>query len=124
MVHERDDITTPLWRWSDLLDVLGSSASEDHRGPGGVDPQIHRVHMDSRTIEPGDLFVALSGDPGARFNPSYRSSVDGHDFVEQAFQAGAAGVVQTHEVISVSELVIGQTLGSVVHRMSGNRRSL
>ena len=37
------------------------------------------VSIDTRTLEPGDLFVALGG---AR---------DGHDFVEQAFANGAAG---------------------------------
>jgi len=38
--------------------------------------------IDSRTIEPGSLFVAIRG---PRF--------DGHQFVEQAFQRGAAGAV-------------------------------
>jgi len=40
------------------------------------------VSIDSRTLRPGDLFVALRG---ARF--------DGHDFVQAAFAAGAAGAI-------------------------------
>lgn len=40
------------------------------------------VSIDSRSLLPGDLFVALRGD---RF--------DGHDFVEAAFKAGASGAV-------------------------------
>ena len=40
------------------------------------------VSTDTRTIRPGDLFVALRGE---RF--------DGHDFVAQALAAGAGGAV-------------------------------
>lgn len=43
---------------------------------------IAGVSIDSRTLTPGDLFVALRGE---RF--------DGHGFVEMAFAAGAAGAV-------------------------------
>jgi UDP-N-acetylmuramoyl-tripeptide--D-alanyl-D-alanine ligase len=43
---------------------------------------IGRIVIDSRTIAPGDLFVAIRGE---RF--------DGHQFVGGALQAGAAGVV-------------------------------
>lgn len=42
---------------------------------------------DSRTVQPGDLYVAL---PGER--------VDGHDFAAAAVQAGAAAVLASHEV--------------------------
>ena len=50
------------------------------------DPQaaIARWSIDSRTIAPGDLFVAIQGE---RF--------DGHDFVAAALAAGAAGVLVT-----------------------------
>lgn len=40
------------------------------------------VSTDTRTVKPGDLFIALTGE---RF--------DGHDFIEQAVQNGAAGVI-------------------------------
>ncbi len=49
---------------------------------GDPDRRFERVSIDSRTLAPGDLFVAIQGD---RF--------DGHDFVEAALAAGAAGVV-------------------------------
>jgi UDP-N-acetylmuramoyl-tripeptide--D-alanyl-D-alanine ligase len=48
-------------------------------GPNVV---IKRVTTDSRSLQAGDLFVALQGE---RF--------DGHDFVAQAFQRGAAAAV-------------------------------
>ncbi len=50
-----------------------------HLGP---DVEVSRVTTDSRSIERGDLFVALTGE---RF--------DGHDFVDQALAAGAAAAL-------------------------------
>src|SRR5450759_885647 len=43
---------------------------------------IERVSTDSRTLKPGELFVALRGE-----------NFDGHKFVEPASQAGAAGAI-------------------------------
>jgi UDP-N-acetylmuramoyl-tripeptide--D-alanyl-D-alanine ligase len=48
----------------------------------GPDARFTRVLTDTRAIEPGALFVALSGD---RF--------DGHDYLEAASAAGATGAV-------------------------------
>ncbi|AAZ96068.1 UDP-N-acetylmuramoylalanyl-D-glutamyl-2,6-diaminopimelate-D-alanyl-D-alanyl ligase [Thiobacillus denitrificans ATCC 25259] len=48
----------------------------------GADAEVVRVTTDSRTLRPGDLFVALRGE---RF--------DGGAFAAQALQQGAAGVV-------------------------------
>jgi UDP-N-acetylmuramoyl-tripeptide--D-alanyl-D-alanine ligase len=56
----------------------------------GVGPLAHAVagvSIDSRSIKAGDLFVALRGE---RF--------DGHDFVGDAFAAGAAAAVVEREV--------------------------
>ncbi|MEP6689477.1 MAG: UDP-N-acetylmuramoyl-tripeptide--D-alanyl-D-alanine ligase [Gemmatimonadales bacterium] len=49
---------------------------------GFAGPTFSRVLTDTRTVEPGALFVALVGD---RF--------DGHDYLEAAIAAGAIGVV-------------------------------
>ena len=43
---------------------------------------VHRVHSDTRTLQPGDLFVALRGE---RF--------DAHDFLPQAHAAGAVAAL-------------------------------
>lgn len=43
--------------------------------------------VDSRSLEPGGLFVAIAGD-----------NVDGHDFARQAMEAGAAAVLATRVV--------------------------
>jgi UDP-N-acetylmuramoyl-L-alanyl-D-glutamate--2,6-diaminopimelate ligase len=60
------------------------------------DPQVRGIQLDSRKILPGDLFVALSG-----------GSVDGHRFVRDALQRGAAAIAGSRpqaEVISKEEL--------------------
>ncbi len=44
--------------------------------------RISRLSTNSRTIQPGDLFVALAGD-----------NFDGHKFVNEAFLRGAAGAI-------------------------------
>jgi UDP-N-acetylmuramoyl-tripeptide--D-alanyl-D-alanine ligase len=49
---------------------------------GGVDAEVLRVSTDSRTIQPGDLFIALRGE-----------KFDGGRFAVQALERGAAGVV-------------------------------
>ena len=76
-----------LWQWSELA-VLGQ--------PAGVSgPDIQGVCIDSRQIAKGDLFIALSGDPGPRFNSSIDNPRDGHDFIAGALLGGAAAVMLT-----------------------------
>lgn len=57
------------------------------RVDGDSTRRFSEVALDSRRVRPGCLFVAL---PGAR--------VDGHDFLESSFAAGAAGALVTREV--------------------------
>ncbi len=52
---------------------------------GRAELVIERVHADSRSVRPGDLFVALRGE---RF--------DGHDFLAQARAAGAVAAIADH----------------------------
>ncbi len=55
-----------------------------------VDIEFHGISIDTRTLQPGNLFIAI---PGTRVN--------GHDFVEQAMKKGAAAALVTHPVESV-----------------------
>jgi UDP-N-acetylmuramoyl-tripeptide--D-alanyl-D-alanine ligase len=64
-----------LWAWNDLVAATG--AVVDGPAPAG----ITGVSIDTRTIAPGDLFVAL------------RDQRDGHAFVEAGFKAGAAAAL-------------------------------
>jgi UDP-N-acetylmuramoyl-tripeptide--D-alanyl-D-alanine ligase len=54
---------------------------------GSQDYLINRISIDSRTLIPGDLFFAITG-------PNF----DGHDFILEAFNKGAAGVVVCKDV--------------------------
>jgi UDP-N-acetylmuramoyl-tripeptide--D-alanyl-D-alanine ligase len=56
-------------------------------------PEISGICIDTRSLQTGDLFIALSGDPGPRFHSSGSSGRDGHEFLAQAQKAGAAGLM-------------------------------
>ena len=74
-----------MWSYRELAAALGLPAADG--------PAVGSVCIDSRRITPGDLFVALPGDPGPRFQPSARSERDGHDFAADAVRKGAAAVL-------------------------------
>lgn len=65
----------------------------------GGDVTFSRVSTDTRSIERGDLFVALAG-------PNF----DGHDFVSQAQASGAAAVMVSREVAtSLPQIIVPDT---------------
>ncbi len=69
-------MTTPLWTWQQILDALFFAS-----GDGTPDKAITGVSIDTRSLQPGDLFVAL------------KDMRDGHEFVTSAFKAGAAAAL-------------------------------
>jgi len=89
MADTSDQTKPALWRWDELSSGLCGSAVSG--------PDITGVGVDSRSISSGELFIALPGDPGPRFNPSDRSQIDGHDFIQSAAGNGAAGAM-VHKV--------------------------
>ena len=74
-----------LWTWSELCYALGLA---DARGP-----EIQGISIDSRVIEQGELFVALTGKARPEFNVLEDSGRDGHDFIASAVGQGASGVL-------------------------------
>ncbi|MGD9388802.1 MAG: Mur ligase domain-containing protein, partial [Gammaproteobacteria bacterium] len=69
----------------------------------GPDPGFAGVSTDTRTLARGELFVALRG-------PNH----DGHEFVVQAAEAGAAGAVVDHPVaVNLPQLLVGETLAAL-----------
>ena len=66
----------PLWTGLGLVAPLRA------RVGGGVPRAVTGISIDTRTLEPGDLFFAIQGDTS-----------DGHDYVDKAFEAGAAAAV-------------------------------
>lgn len=67
---------TPLWTAAEVAAATGG------RAHGGADWHAQGVSIDTRTLAPGDLFIALRGENG-----------DGHDFVAAAFDKGAAAAL-------------------------------
>lgn len=69
----------------------------------GEGAAINGVSTDSRRIQPGELFVALSG---PRF--------DGHDFAAAAIDKGAAGVVVERELdVAVPQVIVDDGLAAL-----------
>lgn len=102
---------TALWTAAEAADATGGRASQDWTATG--------VSIDSRTVQPGDLFIALAG-------PTH----DGHDHVAAALSAGAAAaMVHRHPgglgadapLLTVADTMQGlRTLGAASRaRMSG-----
>jgi UDP-N-acetylmuramoyl-tripeptide--D-alanyl-D-alanine ligase len=81
----------PLWTSDEIARATGGTASGDGFTATGVS-------IDTRSIEPDDLFVALAG------------VRDGHEFVAQALASGAAGALVNQDVGGPSVKVAGETL--------------
>ncbi len=76
---------TSLWTAADVLNATGGTAS------GGVNWKVTGVSMDSRTVQDGDLFFAITG-------PNF----DGHDYVSAALDAGASAAVVSRAPLGVA----------------------
>jgi len=72
-----------LWTSSDAVAATGGETTTNWAASG--------VSIDTRTLQPGDLFVAL------------RAERDGHDFVKIALEKGAAAALVTHRPEGVAD---------------------
>jgi UDP-N-acetylmuramoyl-tripeptide--D-alanyl-D-alanine ligase len=79
-----------LWTSDEIVQATGGQLAGKPFAAGGVS-------IDTRSIEPGDLFVALGG------------VRDGHEFVGQAMEQGAAGALASRQVFG-SAVMVGDTL--------------
>jgi UDP-N-acetylmuramoyl-tripeptide--D-alanyl-D-alanine ligase len=70
-----------LFTVEELREVVGARVLAGE-GIGWAKHRIRRISLDTRSLQPGDLFLALRGD---RF--------DGHDFVATALSHGAVGAI-------------------------------
>lgn len=92
-----------FWTLDRVADALGAdAASPPPRGP----QPVGRVWTDTRSVQSGDLFVALTGE-----------KFDAHDFLHDAVRAGAAAVV-------VSRPALGKGLGVPVFQVRDTRVAL
>lgn len=74
-----------MWTVQDIINATGGNAH-------GGEWQANRFSIDSRSIEVGDIYLALQGD-----------RVDGHDYVAQALEKGAVAAIVHHMVEGVDE---------------------
>ena len=89
-----------LWTSQEAADATGGH-SERNWVAGGVS-------IDTRTLQPGDLFVALS------------AARDGHDFVAQALEKGAAAALVSrvpHDVAADAPLLLVEDVQSALEAL-------
>lgn len=90
-------VQDPVWTLSQVLLATGGRFVS-----GASEANFRAISTDTRTLQPGDLFVALSGE---RF--------DGKEFVREAVSKGAAGVIVTgmvEEKLPVPVVLVSDTL--------------
>lgn len=66
-----------LWTSAEAAKATGAQTHHNWRASG--------VSINTRTLQPGDLFIAITG-----------PNVDGHDYVSDAFEKGAAAACVSH----------------------------
>jgi UDP-N-acetylmuramoyl-tripeptide--D-alanyl-D-alanine ligase len=100
-----------LWTADDVRTAAGGRAS------AAADWTAEGVSIDSRTVQPGDLFVAIAG-------PNF----DGHDFTGAAFEAGASAAIVSHVPDGVPTdaplIVVEDTLGALWDLGAAGRRRM
>lgn len=83
----------PLFTVEELREVISVKVLAGE-APGWTKQRIRQISLDTRSIRPGDLFIAMKGD---RF--------DGHDFVATALSRGAVGAI-VHDSYDVGSLAL------------------
>ncbi|MBY0463110.1 MAG: UDP-N-acetylmuramoyl-tripeptide--D-alanyl-D-alanine ligase [Alphaproteobacteria bacterium] len=95
------------WKADDIANALDLITT-------GSDFCATGVSIDSRTIKPGELYVAIKGD-----------SLDGHNFVKDAFSKGASGVVVSDlspDLAGKTYFLVDDTL-KALHHLAAYARS-
>jgi len=93
-----------LWEAGDLVEATGGVMTAPFAAGG--------VSIDTRTLAPGDLFVALQGE-----------SRDGHAFVADAMARGAAGAMVTHPPACTDRLLVVDDMLAALCRLGGFARA-
>ena len=94
----------PLWTSDEIVAATGGRLA-------GAPFAATGVSIDTRTLEPGDLFVALA------------DVRDGHDFVPAALECGAAGALVGREVGGAG-VVVPDTLAALGEAGLGGARAV
>ncbi len=103
-------VQDPIWTLSQVLLATGGRFIS-----GATQASFRSITTDSRTIQPGDLFPALTGE-----------NFDGHDFVFKAIAQGAAGIIVSRpvEVTTVPVIQVADTLKALGDLAAFRRRQI
>ncbi len=96
-------MTAPLWTADDLVEATAGVLTTPFDASG--------VSIDTRTIQPGDLFVALVGE-----------GRDGHEFAADALAKGAAGAMVHRAVPGADRLLTVDDTLAALARLGGFAR--
>ncbi|WP_146824252.1 UDP-N-acetylmuramoyl-tripeptide--D-alanyl-D-alanine ligase [Alicyclobacillus suci] len=92
-----------------LADIVGAISTQ-----GDDQTLVTGVNVDHRQLRPGDAFVAFVGE-----------RVDGHDFVEQAFDCGASVAIVSKPVKThAGPIVVVEHPLTAIQRLAAHERSL
>ncbi len=80
-----------LWTSEEIARATGGEAH-------GAPFEVSALSIDTRSLKPGELFVALAGER------------DGHDFLAAAFAAGASGALVSRDIAAASFVKVNETL--------------
>ena len=95
------DYPLALWTSCELAEAMGGKASADF--------EVSGVEIDSRDVQPGDLFFALKGE-----------TMDGHRFLEAAFQKGATAAVVSQK-IEQHHILVSDTTAALAQLAKASR---
>lgn len=87
----------PLWTAEEAARAVGGALV------GEADWTASGISIDTRSLEPGDLFVALAGE-----------NADGHDYVEAAFKKGAAAALVARPMPGGPCLVVADVRAALI----------
>lgn len=84
-----------LWTIKDIRRACGVPTK-------GIDADITGVSIDSRTVQKGDLFIAL------------KNEKNGHDYVKKAYENGAICAVVDHEIdCEIEQIIVPDTFNAL-----------
>ncbi|CAK8716003.1 MAG: UDP-N-acetylmuramoylalanyl-D-glutamate--2,6-diaminopimelate ligase [Candidatus Electronema aureum] len=112
---DRIEAVNGLLRWNmrHLLAATGGAVAGQVRGPAST---FGKISTDTRSLAPGDVFIALAGE-----------KFDGHDYVHTAAAAGAAAVIVHREAPVPADVLLVQvedTLQALLDLAAYRRRLL
>jgi UDP-N-acetylmuramoyl-tripeptide--D-alanyl-D-alanine ligase len=96
MIMDNNQHTADILNLTEIVEKLSAELScSDIKGKIACDSGLNfnSLSIDSRNIQPGDLYVAIRGE---RF--------DGHDFVKEAVQKGAIACVVEHKLEDINQI--------------------